>query len=313
MPNNKSPPVEPRTVRDFIFLIERRFAEAKLYFGHGTANARDEAAWLVTSVLDIPFAELDAHAERVLTGPERKIVLDLAETRVASRKPLAYLLHEAWFAGLKFYVDERVIVPRSLIGEFINEQFQPWIDAARAQQILDLCTGSGCIAIAAALAFPHARVDGADISPDALAVARINVERHRLGARVQLVQSDLFQGLAGRRYDLILSNPPYVDAPDMALLPAEYRHEPAIALASGEQGLNAIVRILGAAAAHLNPDGALIAEVGNSCTALQQRFLEVPFVWLSNVDGDDSVFLLSAADLARHAARFEAASVAFRI
>ena len=307
MPNNKSPPVEPRTVRDFIFLIERRFAKAKLYFGHGTANARDEAAWLVTSVLDIPFAELDAHAERVLTEPERKTVLDLAETRVASRKPLAYLLHEAWFAGLKFYVDERVIVPRSLIGEFINEQFQPWIDAARAQQILDLCTGSGCIAIAAALAFPHARVDGADISPDAVAVARINVERHRLGARVQLIQSNLFEGLAGRRYDLILSNPPYVDAPDMALLPAEYRHEPAIALASGEHGLNAIVRILGAAAAHLNPDGALIAEVGNSCTALQRRFPDVGFVWLTSASGDESVFLLSAKELARHAARFSAA------
>ena len=151
-------------------------------------------------------------------------------------------------------------------------------------------------------------MDGADISPDALAVARINVERRQLGARVQLIQSDLFQGLAGRRYDLILSNPPYVDAPDMALLPAEYRHEPAIALASGEQGLNAIVRILGGAAAYLNPDGALIAEVGNSCMALQQRFPEVPFVWLTAADGDESVFLLSAAELARHAARFRTAS-----
>lgn len=308
MPNNKSSPVEPRTVRDFIFLIERRFAEAKLYFGHGTANARDEAAWLVTSVLDIPFSELDTHAERVLTEPERKTVLDLAETRIASRKPLAYLLHEAWFAGLKFYVDERVIVPRSLIGDFIHDQFQPWIAPARVHRILDLCTGSGCIAIAAALAFAHARVDGADISPDALAVARINVERHRLDARVQLVQSDLFQGLAGRRYDLILSNPPYVDAPDMAALPAEYQHEPAIALASGERGLNAIVRILGGAAAHLNPDGALIAEVGNSCTALQQRFPEIAFVWLTSASGDESVFLLTAAQLARHAAQFRTAS-----
>ena len=309
--SNKKPPsasVEPRSVRDFIYLIERRFAKAKLYFGHGTANARDEAAWLVASVLDIPFAGLDAHAERVLTEPERKSVLDLAETRIAARKPLAYLLHEAWFAGLKFYVDERVIVPRSLIGEFINEQFQPWINAARTQRILDLCTGSGCIAIAAALAFPHAQVDGADISDDALEVARINVERHRLGARVQLVQSDLFQGLAGRHYDLILSNPPYVDAPDMAALPAEYRHEPALALASGEHGLNAIVRILGAAAAHLNPDGALIAEVGNSCTALQQHFPDVAFVWLTGDSGDESVFLLSAAELARHAARFRTAS-----
>jgi ribosomal protein L3 glutamine methyltransferase len=309
MPNKKSSSVSvgPRTVRDFIFLLERRFDKAKLAFGHGTGNARDEAAWLVAATLDIPFGELEAHAERVLTEPERKSVLDLAETRMASRKPLAYLLHEAWFAGLKFYVDERVIVPRSLIGDFINEQFQPWIDAARVQRILDLCTGSGCIGIAAALAFAHAQVDGADISPDALAVARINVGRHQLDARVQLVQSDLFQSLAGRRYDLILSNPPYVDASDMARLPAEYRHEPAIALASGEHGLNAIVRILSAAAAHLNPDGALIAEVGNSCTALQQRFPEVGFVWLTSVSGDESVFLLSAAELARHTARFKAA------
>jgi ribosomal protein L3 glutamine methyltransferase len=306
MPSKKSP-AEPRTVRDFIFRLERRFARARLYFGHGTGNARDEAAWLVASALGIPFAELDAHAARVLTEPERKIVLDLAETRTASRKPLAYLLHEAWFAGLKFYVDERVIVPRSLIGDFIHEQFQPWIDPARVHRILDLCTGSGCIAIAAALAFPRAQVDGADISSDALAVARINVQRHHLDARVQLVQSDLFQSLAGRRYDLILSNPPYVDAPDMALLPAEYRHEPALALASGEQGLDAMVRILGAAAAHLNPDGALIAEVGNSCTALQQRFPEVPFVWLTAAGGDESVFLLSAVELARHAADFRAA------
>ena len=295
-------------MRDFIFSLERRFARAKLYFGHGTANARDEAAWLVTSVLDIPFGELDAHAERVLTGVEGKTVLDLAEVRISTRKPLGYLLGEAWFAGLKFYVDKRVIVPRSLIGDFIHDRFQPWIAPARVHRILDLCTGSGCIAIAAALAFPQAQVDGADISPDALSVARTNVEQHRLGERVQLVQSDLFQGLGERRYDLILSNPPYVDATDMASLPAEYRHEPAIALASGVHGLNAIVRILGEAAAHLNPDGALIAEVGNSCTALRQRFPEVAFVWLASDSGDDSVFLLSAAELGRHAARFRSAS-----
>ena len=307
MPSKKSP-AEPRSVRDFIFSLERRFAKAKLYFGHGTGNARDEAAWLVTSVLDIPFAELDAHAERVLTGVEAKTVLDLAQVRISTRKPLAYLLGEAWFAGLKFYVDERVIVPRSLIGDFIHDQFQPWIAPARVHRILDLCTGSGCIAIAAALAFPQAQVDGADISPDALAVARTNVEQHQLGERVQLVESDLFQGLGEQRYDLILSNPPYVDATDMASLPAEYRHEPTIALASGEHGLNAIVHILGEAAAHLNPDGALIAEVGNSCTTLQQRFPDVAFVWLSNDSGDESVFLLSAAELGRHAARFRSAA-----
>jgi len=303
----KSKTADPRTVRDFILWAERRFAKAGLYFGHGTDNARDEAVWLVISTLHIPYDDLDAQAEQQLSETEQREVRELIETRIRTRKPLAYLLHEAWFAGLKFYVDERVIVPRSLIGDFIPEQFQPWIDPARVHRILDLCTGSGCIAIAAALAFPQAQVDGADISTDALAVARINVEQHGLGARVQLVQSDLFQGLAGRRYDLILTNPPYVDAADMAALPDEYRHEPTLALASGEQGLNAIIRILAQAPAHLEPGGTLVAEVGNSHAALAERFPGVPFVWLTSASGDESVFLLSAGELARHAARFAAA------
>lgn len=305
---SKSKPAEPHTVRDFILWAERRFAEAKLYYGHGTDNARDEAVWLVIATLHILYDDLDAQAERRLNAAEQRIVRELVEARISTRKPLAYLLHEAWFAGLKFYVDERVIVPRSLIGDFIHEQFQPWIDPARVHRILDLCTGSGCIAIAAALAFPQAQVDGADISADALAVARINVEQHGFAARVQLVQSDLYSGLAGRRYDLILTNPPYVNAADMAALPDEYRHEPALALASGEQGLNAILHILAHAPAHLNPGGALVAEVGNSHVALAARFPEVPFVWLTSVSGDESVFLLSAEELDRHAGRFLAAA-----
>jgi ribosomal protein L3 glutamine methyltransferase len=303
----KSKPAEPRTVQDFVFWAERRFAKAGLYFGHGTDNARDEAVWLVIATLHIDYAGLDAQSERRLNDAEQKAVRALVETRVRTRKPLAYLLHEAWFAGLKFHVDERVIVPRSLIGDFIPEQFQPWIDRARVHRILDLCTGSGCIAIAAALAFPQAQVDGADISADALAVAGINVERHGLGARVHLVQSDLYQGLAGRRYDLILTNPPYVDAADMATLPDEYRHEPALALASGDQGLDAMLHILAHARAHLEPGGALVAEVGNSHVALATRFPDVPFVWLTSASGDESVFLLSAEELDRHAARFAAA------
>jgi ribosomal protein L3 glutamine methyltransferase len=305
---SKSKPAEPHTVRDFILWAERRFAEAKLYYGHGTDNARDEAVWLVIATLHILYDDLDAQAERRLNAAEQRVVHELVEARISTRKPLAYLLHEAWFAGLKFYVDERVIVPRSLIGDFIHEQFQPWIDPARVHRILDLCTGSGCIAIAAALAFPQAQVDGADISADALAVARINVEQHGFAARVQLVQSDLYSGLAGRRYDLILTNPPYVNAADMAALPDEYRHEPALALASGEQGLNAILHILAHAPAHLNPGGALVAEVGNSHVALAARFPEVPFVWLTSVSGDESVFLLSAEELDRHAGRFLAAA-----
>jgi len=304
---SKGKPAEPRTVRDFVFWAERRFDKAGLYFGHGTDNARDEAVWLVISTLHIPYDGLDAQAERHLNEAEQQAIRELVEARVRTRKPLAYLLHEAWFAGLKFYVDERVIVPRSLIGDFIDEQFQPWVDPTRVQRVLDLCTGSGCIAIAAALAFPQAQVDGADVSADALAVARINVERHGLGTRVHLVQSDLYQGLAGRRYDLILTNPPYVDAADMAALPDEYRHEPVIALASGEQGLDAIIHILAHAPVHLNPGGALVAEVGNSHVALAERFPDVPFVWLTSASGDESVFLLSAEELGRHAARFAAA------
>ena len=305
---SKGKPAEPRTVRDFVFWAERRFDKAGLYFGHGTDNARDEAVWLVISILHIPYDELDAQTERHLNEAEQKAVRELVEARVRTHKPLAYLLHEAWFAGLKFYVDERVIVPRSLIGDFIHGQFQPWIDPARVHRILDLCTGSGCIAIAAALAFPQARVDGADISADALAVARTNVAQHGLGARVQLVQSDLYQGLAGRRYDLILTNPPYVDAVDIAALPVEDRHEPALALASGEHGLDAILHILAHAPAHLEPGGALVAEVGNSHVALAARFPQVPFVWLTSASGDESVFLLSAGELARHGGCFAAAA-----
>lgn len=301
---SKNKPAEPRTVRDFILWAERRFAKARLYFGHGTDNARDEAVWLVIATLHIPYDGLDAQAEQHLNEAEQKTVRDLVEARISTRKPLAYLLHEAWFAGLKFYVDERVIVPRSLIGDFIHEQFQPWIDPARVHRVLDLCTGSGCIAIAAALAFPQAQVDGAELSTDALAVARINVGRYDLEARVQLVQSDLYAELAGRRYDLILTNPPYVDAADMAALPDEYRHEPALALASGDHGLDAILHILAHAPAHLEPGGVLVAEVGNSHVALAERFPDVPFVWLTSTSGDESVFLLTAEELGRHAGRF---------
>lgn len=296
-----------RTLRDFILWAERRFRQAKLYFGHGTDNARDEAAWLLSSILAIPFAELDTHAQRPLTDSERKALSDLAETRIVTRKPLAYLLHEAWFAGLKFYVDERVLVPRSLTGEFIRERFRPWVDARRVRRILDLCTGSGCIAIAAAIAFPDAEVDAADISSDALEVARINIRQHQLMERVHPIQSDLFESLTGRRYDLIITNPPYVDRADMAALPKEYRHEPSLALASGELGLDAIVQILARAALHLNPEGVLVAEVGNSCTALQKNFPDVPFQWLATASGDESVFLLTAAQLTKYATRFASA------
>ena len=297
---------DPHTLRDFVLWAEYRFDAAGLHFGHGTDNARDEAVWLVAATLQLPFDDVDAQVDRVLTGPEAQLVRERVEARIATRKPLAYLLREAWFAGLRFYVDERVIVPRSLIGEFIHDEFRPWIDPRGVTRILDLCTGSGCIAIAAALAFPEAEVDAADISRDALAVAQQNVDHYHLRGRVHLVRSDLFAGLAGRTYDLILTNPPYVDAADMAALPAEYRAEPELALASGPSGLDAIIRILAAAPAHLNPGGALIAEVGNSCTALAARFPQVPFNWLTSAAGDESVFLLSAEEIAQHAPLFRA-------
>ena len=303
MPKRQSS-APPRTVRDFVLWAERRFEQARLYFGHGTDNARDEAAWLIASVLQIPFDALDASAARVLTRAEADRVRALAEARIATRQPLAYLLHEAWFAGHRFYVDERVLVPRSLIGDFLPQRFRPWVDPARVARILDLCTGSGCIAVAAALAFQDARVDAADISPEALAVAHINVDRFQLADRVELVQSDLFAGLTDRRYDLILTNPPYVDARDMATLPKEYRHEPALALASGATGLDAILRILAEAPAHLTTGGILIAEVGNSGATLRRRFPQVPFTWLPAASGDDSVFLLDRTKLVQCAENF---------
>ncbi len=297
----------PRTVADFIGWTERRFAGAGLYFGHGTDNPLDEAAWLVGSALKLAPHELEEHLDDAPAPSQQDTIRTLVEARIRTRQPLAYLLKEAWFAGLKFYVDERVIVPRSLTAEFIAEQFQPWIDPARVRRILDLCTGSGCMAIACAYAFPEASVDAADISDAALAVARINVGNHGLDERVRLLHSDLFSALKDERYDLIVTNPPYVAPVEMATLPLEYRHEPALALASGAQGLDAVTRILAAAPSHLNPGGILVAEVGNSAERLQEKFPAVPFTWLTTSAGDESVFLLTAELLLQHHATFTSA------
>jgi ribosomal protein L3 glutamine methyltransferase len=231
----------------------------------------------------------------------------LVGERITTRKPAAYLLKEAWFGGLSFYVDERVIVPRSLTVEFIAERFQPWIAPARTRRLLDLCTGSGCMAILAAHAFPDATVDAADISADALAVAHINVARHALAARVRLIQSDLYAALGDARYDVIVTNPPYVARRELARLPAEYRFEPVLALEAGSEGVDVILRILADAAAHLEPHGILVAEVGNSRIALERKMSDVPFTWLTTSTGDESVFLLTAQILAQHARRLRAA------
>jgi ribosomal protein L3 glutamine methyltransferase len=257
-------------------LIERtaaRFAAAPLCYGHGTDNPRDEAAWLVLRGLGLPFgADLGREAS---TGDAARIEA-LAARRIGERVPVAYLLREAWLAGQSFYVDERVIVPRSHIAELLRE---PLLARRKAQRVLDLCTGSGCLAILAARAFAAAQVDAVDISPGALAVARKNVAHYRLGRRVHLHRSDLFAALGAARYDLILTNPPYVGAPAMAALPAEYRHEPRAALAGGADGLAFVARILAAAAAHLEPDGLLVCEVGDGRRVVARRFARLQLGW----------------------------------
>lgn len=296
------------SVANLIRQVEKKFALAGLYYGHGTETAQDEAAWLVGHVLRIAPDGLAGRLDKPVPTAALKKIETLAAARVKTRRPLAYLLKEAWFAGRKFYVDERVIVPRSLTGEFIQEQFRPWIEAGRVRRILDLCTGSGCMAIACARAFPKAQVDAADISKEALAVARLNVKRHRLGRRVKLVHSDLFKSLKGRKYDVIVTNPPYVARAEMKTLPREYHHEPALALASGRQGLDAITRILADAPRHLNPGGILVGEVGNSAVTLQKKFPSVPFMWLTTSTGDESVFLLTGEELAQHRQAFKRAS-----
>jgi ribosomal protein L3 glutamine methyltransferase len=280
------------TVLDRIQQTAARFDEAGLFFGHGTWDATDEAAWLMSAVLDIDPAALDERLDDALTAQQQQRFETLAAQRIATRKPLAYLIHEAWFCGLKFYVDERVIVPRSLIGEFILEGFQPWLGEREPKRILDLCTGSGCIAIALARQFPGATVDAVDLSAEAIEVAQVNIDRHALTDRVTLIQSDLFDALTDQRYDLIVSNPPYVHPETMRELPAEYTHEPEMALVADDAGLQLVDRILDQGPRFLTADGVLVVEVGESQPAVMQKYSSLPLVWLSHSSGEDSVFLL---------------------
>lgn len=286
------------TLRDWLRWGVSRFAEAKLFFGHGCDNAHDEAAWLILHALHLPSDRLDPYLDARLTRHERLAVLELLQQRIAKRLPAAYLTHEAWQAGLRFYVDERVLIPRSYFAELLVEGFAPWVeDPAAIASALDLCTGSGCLAILMAHAFPNAHIDATDLSADALEVARRNVADYHLEDRIRLVQGDLFAGLGKRKYDLIISNPPYVTAQAMRDLPPEYRHEPEIALAAGEDGLDIVRRILAEAKKHLTPQGLLAVEVGHNKEIVEAAFPNLPLVWLDTESGEGKIFLLRREDL----------------
>lgn len=289
---------ELSTLRDLMRFAVSRFNEAGLFFGHGTDNAWDESAYLLLHTLHLPIDRLDPFMDARLTTEERMAALSMIERRISERIPAAYITKEAWLGDYRFYVDERVIVPRSHIAELLREQLSPWIDDPWAvSNALDLCTGSGCLAILAAQAFPEATIDAVDLSPDALAVAKQNIGDYGLESRVQLILSDAFTEIGDRRYDVIISNPPYVNAESMLTLPEEYRREPQLALASGEDGLDFTRIILEEAAEHLTPDGVLVVEIGHNRDALERAFPDLPFVWLDTAAGDDFVFLLHRKDL----------------
>ena len=286
------------SVRRLIEQGANRLRRARVFFGHGTDNAWDESAALVLHALGLSHADPSAYARRVGLQAQQR-VRSLVTRRIEERIPAVYLTGETWFAGLPFYVDPRVLIPRSPIAELIERRFSPWLDARRIGRVLDVGTGSGCIAIACAKALPWASVDAVDISAEALEVAARNVRRHRLGRRVHLVRSDHFVALGARRYDLIVSNPPYVGAREFASLPPEYRHEPPLALEAGRAGLDAVRVLLAQSRRHLRPGGALIVEVGNTERAVQRAFPQLPFVWLQFERGGGGVFLLGAEQLPR--------------
>ena len=295
------------TIRDYIRWAASRFTQSRVSFGHGTETAIDEAAALVLHTIHQPYNLAEAYLDTVLTLDERQSVINIIDRRINERIPAAYLTHEAIFAGLSFYVDARVLVPRSPIAELIEQRFSPWVDEDQVDRILDLCTGSACIAIACAYAFPDAQVDAVDLSVDALAVAEINIEKHQVSESVALYQSDLFQELPAAQYDVIVSNPPYVCHEEWEQLPEEFRAEPDMGFKGGHTGLDIVLRILVDADDYLAEQGILCVEVGISAETLQNTFPDVPFYWLDFERGGDGVFLLTAEQVHHHHDLFIAA------
>jgi ribosomal protein L3 glutamine methyltransferase len=298
-PTPPTPPTTPfATVRDLLRYAVSRFNEAQLAFGHGTSNAYDEAAYLILHTLHLPLDTLDPFLDARLLDTEIAEVLKTIDRRAFERLPAAYITHEAWMHGRRFYVDERVIVPRSFIGELLEDGLQPYVaDPDEVGAVLELCTGSGCLAILAAEAFPNADIDAVDISAPALEVALINVREYGLDDRIALFEGDLFAPLPDRRYNVILANPPYVNRSSMETLPAEYRHEPALALAGGEDGMEVVRRIVGEARNWLEDDGVLVIEIGNERANVEAALGGLDLVWLPTSAGEDSVFLIQAGDL----------------
>ncbi|NLS13273.1 50S ribosomal protein L3 N(5)-glutamine methyltransferase [Vibrio sp. SM6] len=294
---------ELHTLQDMIRWTVSRFNAANLFYGHGTDNAWDEAVQLILPTLYLPIDVPPHVLSSRLTSSERLRIVERVVKRINDRTPTAYLTNKAWFCGLEFYVDERTLVPRSPIGELIMQEFQPWL-LNEPERIMDLCTGSGCIAIACAHAFPNAEVDAIDISADALQVAEINIQDHGMEQQVFPIRSDLFRDLPKTEYDIIVSNPPYVDAEDMASLPAEFTHEPELGLAAGSDGLKLVRRILANAPDYLSENGILICEVGNSMVHMVEQYPEIPFTWLEFENGGHGVFLLTREQLVACANEF---------
>ncbi len=298
------PGTQPTTVSEHVEWALARLEQSDSFFGHGCDNARDEAIWATLHVADLIDHEFGDICDRKLSSEQSLKVQALIHARIDSRKPLAYLIREAWFAGFSFYIDERAIVPRSHFGDLIQDGLVPWVKPDSARRILDLCTGSGCIAVAMALHYPNMLVDAADIDRDALDVAGINIARFGVDERVRLIESDLFENIKDNRYDLIVCNPPYVSASDADNLPAEYQHEPRLALEAEDEGLKIVKRILQEAIQHLSDDGHLLIELGESAETLESEYSDVPFFWLTSRSGESVVLLISAEQLRTYESRF---------